>query len=121
MNHQEPNDFRDLKIPSPPPELRQRTLRAAQAVLDQPAVDSWTRIWENTQLRLLWAACAMVLVAGHLLITPPPQQGTSVAQFVVNDNEISEIIDLPRIDTTAQSPSAALAFSAPDTSKETSL
>ena len=120
MNYQEQSHFRDLKVPSPPPELRKRTLRAAQAVLQQSEVDSWTRIWENTQLRLLWAACALVLVAGHVVITPLPQRGSTVAQLVPLDIEIREIIDLPRIDTLAKSPSAALKFAVPMTSKETS-
>lgn len=62
-----------LEPPPPPADLRARTLRAAgERMTEAPPPDLWWKIWNNRGLRLAWVAAVVLLVAGHILLSPAP-------------------------------------------------
>jgi hypothetical protein len=101
----------ELETPAPPPALRRLALQAAaEALSREPVPDLWTRLWESRGLRLVWAACVIVLIAGHVLISLPPVTPAEVIPVPVTsplvaaaDPELfDEIGELPRLQLTAQ-------------------
>lgn len=96
-----------LRLPGPPPELRERVLRAATRALDEaPVPDLWSRLWENRGLRLAWAACLVTLITGHVVISvealrhPAPVRHATNQQLPAGE-ELQSIAALPPIDTTS--------------------
>ncbi len=76
-SHEPPGrPFGELRPPSPPAELRERTLTAARAAARErsffrspPAERPWTdRLWESRALRIAWALVVVVFLAANLLI-----------------------------------------------------
>ncbi|MDX2437312.1 MAG: hypothetical protein QNL88_09705 [Acidobacteriota bacterium] len=60
-----------LEPPPPPADLRARALAAArQRLAETPAPDLWSKIWHSSGLRLAWAAAVVLLLAGHVLVSP---------------------------------------------------
>ena len=90
--------FEGLGPPQPPPELRERVLIEAQgrsAVVPHP--DAWTRIWENSWLRLAWAASVLLLLAGNIVFTSrQPEPPMLIAETFV-DEEIADFLRPMRI------------------------
>jgi hypothetical protein len=98
----------DLDTPEPPSELRNMVLQATAETLNRaPATDIWTRIWESRPLRLAWVATVSVLIAGHLAVTvvqPQPEQAALTASNSTEiDQELNEIVQLPRLRLAARS------------------
>jgi hypothetical protein len=90
--------FEGLGPPQPPPELRERVIMDAQGhSAVAPLPDAWTRIWEDSWLRLAWAASVLLLLAGNLVVTPrQPEKPLMVAEVFV-DEEIAEFLRPMRI------------------------
>ncbi len=96
--------FERFERPLPPSGLRERTLRAAGSALLRPArSDSWRKLWESVWLRLAWAGGVAVLLVSHVVISTADDsalRGPLAPGLVVAEdygNELSEIVDLPRI------------------------
>jgi len=93
-----------LRPEGPPPELRDRVLRAAARALDQaPAPDLWCRLWENRGLRLAWAACLVTLITGHVVVSVeslrrPSSAPRTASQQPPSGEELQAIAALPSID-----------------------
>jgi hypothetical protein len=82
-----------LVPPQPPPELRERVLRAAQDhPANPPLPDRWTRIWENPWLRLAWAASVVLLLAGNLLLVPVQAEPQLAQADHSVDEEMAEFV-----------------------------
>jgi len=115
-----------LKPPQPPPELRDRSLRAATDVLRRPPVpDRWTRIWESRPLRLAWAAAVAGLLVANTLIPTTPRPAPATAQgFSLHqlsraaEDEIRAIATMPRLDLNARSLSGVVSAAAARTGAE---
>lgn len=96
--------FERFERPLPPPGLRERTLReAGLALVRPPQREFWAILWESLWLRLVWTSAVAVLVTSHFVISTaddPALHGPLVPGLVVAEdygNELSEIVDLPRI------------------------
>ena len=96
--------FEGFERPLPPPDLRERTLRAAGSALLRPArSDSWRTLWESVWLRLAWAGGVAVLLVSHVVISTVGDSGSYdplMPGLLVSADygtELSEIVDLPRI------------------------
>lgn len=106
MTRRPPNTggFEHLRPQEPPLELREQVLRAATRGLDEaPAVDLWTRLWDNRVLRLAWAACLVTLITGHAIISfeslrRPSSGPQSASQVPSGAEELQAIAALPPID-----------------------
>lgn len=102
--------FRNLAPPDPPPELRSQVLDPALEALQQPPPpDIWSHIWSSRPLRLVWSASFSVLVLCHLGLTlirtsqhHPQQQGSLPTGTISAEEELAEVIDLPRLRTDVQ-------------------
>jgi len=67
-----------LEPPSPPPDLRSRTLAAARkSVTDETTTDFWSTIWNNRGVRLVWVGAAALLLAGHVFLVPANGVGSN--------------------------------------------
>jgi len=90
--------FEGLGPPQPPPELRERVLREAQGhSVIVPRPDAWTRIWENSWLRLAWAVSVLLLLAGNLVLVPLQSEPQLVIAETYVDEEIAEFLRPMRI------------------------
>jgi len=96
--------FEGFERPLPPPDLRERTLRAAGSALLRPAPsDSWRTLWESAWFRLVWTGGVAVLLVSHVVISNPgnpvsyESNGTGIPVAANDEDELSEIVDLPRI------------------------
>jgi hypothetical protein len=88
-----------VRPPRPPAALRFKVLAGARAsAAAGPSRDRWSRIWEHRGLRLGWAAAVVVLLIGHLLVTPrhPGGHATSYAELVAGRRADPEVADLLR-------------------------
>jgi len=107
--HHDFNPLVGLHPLSPPEELRGKTLAAAEAAFQkQPTPDLWSRLWWSQPIRLAWATTVVLILVGHVIITPTPSPPVrsadgwvagSISEF---DVEIQEIVDLPRISEDAR-------------------
>jgi hypothetical protein len=111
--------FEGFAPPNPPAELRGQTLeRATVALQEDPLPDLWSRIWRNRPLRLAWAATVLALIGANLATTrvPTPSSAHLAAWFPGSfagiDEEVVEIVRLPRLQADAGSLAAALRQSA---------
>lgn len=93
-----------LQPPEPPASLRSSALARAEAAWAQPATpDRWRQIWESRPLRLAWATAVAALAAANLALpsrsgrgpggAPPPD----VAASAVQDRELRDVVQLPRL------------------------
>jgi len=90
--------FEGMRPPQPPPELRERVLREAQMHSTVvPLSDAWTRIWDNSWLRLAWAASVLVLLAGNIALVPRQPEPPVVVAEAYADEEIAEFLRPMRI------------------------
>jgi hypothetical protein len=88
-----------LEPPQPPPELRSKTLAAARKQMEAEALPNvWSRVWNHRGLRLAWAAAAVLLLTGHVLLIPG--KGTvlnPVGPALVAENRVDEqFVDMLR-------------------------
>lgn len=112
--------LKEIQPPSPPAELRDRTLRSAIEALDRRSpVSRWTQIWQSRPLRFAWATSVAGLLLAHVLIstTPPPSpdtaRGFSLHQASrTSEEEIQVIATLLRLDLEARSLAGAAAAAA---------
>jgi hypothetical protein len=112
MSQDRPTDefpFAGLSPPGPPAEARGRVLALAREALAEPvAPDVWTRIWGSRPLRLAWAACVLILIVGHLLISVrAPRRGAVPALPAAGSSgelgrELAAVATLPPIDLAAE-------------------
>lgn len=58
--------FRNIVSPGPPEELRNQVLTACRVASSRGPQHWIDRIWENSKLRLVWAALALTLLVGVL-------------------------------------------------------
>lgn len=92
--------------PTPPPELRTRTLSAARQVVDRTnEPDVWTRIWNSRPAQFAWAASVAGLIFAHLVVPNPvsgnrPDAALPLAAAAGADAELAEIAALPRLSST---------------------
>jgi len=106
--------------PSPPPEVRDRTLRNAVSALNRrPASDRWTRVWQSRPLRFAWAATVAGLVLTHVLISTTPRSAPAAARgFALHqasrtsEEEIQVIATLLRLNLDARSLAGSVAAAA---------
>jgi len=96
--------FEEFESPMLPTDLRDRTLReAGSALLRSPRPDSWGRLWESAWFRLVWTAAVVMLLTSHVVISNPGnpvsyESNRAGIPVVANyEDELSEIVDLPRI------------------------
>jgi len=92
----------ELVPPSPPPELRRRTLTAARAVLREGrAPDLWHRLWTSRPARLAWAATVAALLIGHLVVAEGPRRSPAepalTAALATVRGELAEVAELGRL------------------------
>ena len=88
-----------LEPPQPPPELRSKTLAAARERMEAKSLpDVWSRVWNHRRLRLAWAAAAVLLLAGHVLLIPGKSAVLNpVEPALVAENRVDEqFIDMLR-------------------------
>jgi hypothetical protein len=86
--------FTHFEGPALPEGLRLPVLAAAAAaLLSEPVADRWARIWQSTAWRLAWAACAVLLLAGHLVLSLHGPAAHHPATSRVN-GELAAIADL---------------------------
>jgi hypothetical protein len=97
--------FSGVRPPHAPPELRAQVLVAVRlASRSGQREDMWSRAWSSRPLRLAWAAVTALLIAGHLwLFSEPVRVEPGVSLTLAEgrrdlESELSEIVDLPRID-----------------------
>jgi hypothetical protein len=84
--------FEGLDPAPPPSELRSKALQAARArAAAEPDEDLWSRLWNHRGLRLAWAATILVLLAGHLAVSPPGL-GPAVDPALVAENRGDEYL-----------------------------
>lgn len=117
-----------IQPPSPPPELRDRTLRSAIEALDRRSpMSRWTRIWQSRPLRVAWATTVAGLLLAHVLISTTPRPSPDTARgFTLHqasrtsEEEIQVITTLLRLNLEARSlASAAAAAASQNTSEST--
>lgn len=101
----EPGPLAGLDTPLPPTDLRQRTLAVVRESLGREQVsDGWSHLWFSRPLRVAWMVSMAACVAGHLAVTLASKTDSSpgstmiVSADVLGDEELQEIIDLPRVD-----------------------
>jgi len=93
----------DFVPPSPPPELRRRTLAAARLAMEQAEQsDLWTRIWRSRTAHLAWAASVAALLFGHIVIgvgaaSGPAETLRPVMAAAATRDELAEVIDVERV------------------------
>ncbi|HPR64065.1 MAG TPA: hypothetical protein PK014_07555 [Thermoanaerobaculia bacterium] len=97
------NLFPGLKLPEPPPDLKQRVMKSVIQTWENTAAETvWDRIFFSRPLRVAWVSTFLLLVAGHLFMTYGPSQRTARtepsqrASFINQD--LLEIASLPAID-----------------------
>lgn len=117
-----------LETPEPPASLRSSALsRAAQAWAQPANPDRWRQIWESRPLRLAWATVVVALVAAHFTLpsrpghhltpAPLPEAAASVAL----DQELQEVVRLPRLRETYVAMEATKSVAAPSRADSTAL
>ncbi len=104
MRNENTRPFEGFERPFPPPGLRERTLReAGLALVRPPKREFWGWIWESAWLRLVWAGGVAVLLVSHVVISNPgnpvsyESNGAGIPVAANHEDELSEIVDLPRI------------------------
>lgn len=102
-----------LQVPEPPDDLRRQVLtRAGEALDREPRHDLCTRLWENRQARLAWAASVLALVVGHLVAPTGDGRAATAEHSTLAQTEtdayeeLADIADLPRLSLDGR-PSAA--------------
>ena len=97
-----PELFEGLRGPQPSRELRDRTLRAANAALVEPPPSTlWERIWTFRPVRWVYWATAVAALIGHLAL---PEGRASSADGGVTwadvprllEQEFVEVLSVPR-------------------------
>ena len=106
FNRDDERLFAGLGPPPPPADVRARALSAArQKMAETPAPDLWSRIWNNRGIRLAWAVTVVLLVAGHVLVSPNPGAGFTPSPTVLagdqRDEQFLEILRQVRINADA--------------------
>ena len=104
MRNENKRLFEGFESPMLPTDLRDLTVReAGSALLRPPLPDCWGRLWESAWLRLVWAGGVAVLLVSHVVIStaddPVSPNFSRAGVLVAADygDELSEIVDLPRI------------------------
>ena len=65
--------FDGLLTPSPPPDLRRRSLEAAaRAPAGETVIDIWTRLWASRTARWAWATAVVLLLAANVMVNVAP-------------------------------------------------
>lgn len=107
-NEERPLDvFAGLEIPAPPSDLRARSVVAARSAMAESTAPAglWSRLWYHRGLRLAWAGSVGALLIAHAAVSPNPSEVVSenlaqpafLSAATVNDVELAEIVDLPRV------------------------
>jgi hypothetical protein len=112
--------LKDLRPPTPPPELRERTLRAALDARERKSrPDRWAQIWHSRPLRYAWATTVAGLLLAHVLISTTQRPSPDIARgFALHqasrtsEEEIRDIATLLRLDLEARSLAGAAAAAA---------
>jgi hypothetical protein len=110
----------DARTPSPPTELRDRTLRAALGAAERGRTpDRWAQIWHSRPLRYAWAATVVCLLLAHGLISAPRRSSPSEPQaFAIHqvseftEDEIRGLATFLRLDLEPRSLSDGLRVAA---------
>lgn len=101
--HNAPDElFAGLVPPTPPKELKEGVVAAAQSVWQgERRTDVWARLWFHRGLRAAWAGTVAVLLFGHLLVSSELSTHEAVVVDTRPDVAIADFLRPTRILATA--------------------